>query len=94
MRSAARSPPVWRRLTPAAFSSRHQAGERLVEGPEKPIRQPIAPQDKQLSESALRAVAPGPLAVDGGRKGKVKILDFGLAKSWADDSAISDRGML
>ena len=50
-----------------------------LEGPEKPMRQPIAPQDKQLSESALRAVAPGPLAVDGGRTGKVKILDFGCA---------------
>ncbi|HXY35906.1 MAG TPA: protein kinase, partial [Planctomycetaceae bacterium] len=65
-----------------------------LEGPEKPVRQSIAPQDKQLSTSAARAVEPGPSPVDGGRMGKVKILDFGCAKSWADDSAISDRGML
>ncbi len=65
-----------------------------LEGPEKAIRKPLAPQDNQLSTSVAAGVEPGPLAVDGGRMAKVKILDFGCAKSWADDSAISDRGML
>jgi serine/threonine protein kinase/Leucine-rich repeat (LRR) protein len=50
-----------------------------LEGPEKP---------------AGPAVERSPLSNDRRPAGKVKILDFGCAKSWADESAISDRGLL
>ncbi|HEV3303483.1 MAG TPA: protein kinase [Planctomycetaceae bacterium] len=66
----------------------------FLEGPEKPIPGESVAEDRQASDSAAPTVEPGPLSRDHCSPGKVKILDFGCAKSWADESAVSERGLL
>jgi serine/threonine protein kinase/Leucine-rich repeat (LRR) protein len=65
----------------------------FLEGPEKPVPEESVAEDEQPSDSAVSAVGCS-LSQDHCSAGKVKILDFGCAKSWADESAVSDRGLL
>jgi serine/threonine protein kinase/Leucine-rich repeat (LRR) protein len=64
-----------------------------LERPDSPIPQQTGPDDQHVSQ-AVSAAESGIGARAQGSAGKVKILDFGCAKSWADEVAISDQGLL
>ncbi len=65
-----------------------------LEGPEGKGGETPALNRKEVSQPALPAGKSGHTANGRRPAGKVKILDFGCAKCWADESAISDRGLL
>jgi serine/threonine protein kinase/Leucine-rich repeat (LRR) protein len=64
-----------------------------LEGPETPVSQTSSPDAQPVSQAVRRAELISATSHDG-PAGKVKILDFGCAKSWADEVAISDQGLL
>ncbi len=66
----------------------------FLEGAEKPIPEESVAEDGQGSDSTGQTVGRSSLSQDHCSAGKVKILDFGCAKSWTDESALSDRGLL
>jgi serine/threonine protein kinase/Leucine-rich repeat (LRR) protein len=65
-----------------------------LEGPDQRSPKQAAPENQLDSALAPPPTEAGQIPIDGDPGGKVKILDFGCAKSWADDSAISEHGLL
>jgi len=64
-----------------------------LEGPDKPTPNSIH-LARHSSDSAVPSAESACFAEDGESAGKVKILDFGCAKSWADEPSITDRRLL
>ncbi len=65
-----------------------------LEDSETPSREPAALADRQGFDSAPAQIEAGHGITGGPFAGNVKILDFGLAKTWTNESGISYQGLL
>jgi len=65
-----------------------------LEDSETPSREPAALAGRQGFDSAPAQIEAGHGVTGGSFAGKVKILDFGLAKTWTNESGISYQGLL
>jgi len=65
-----------------------------LESPATPGREPLDFRVNPGARGANATVESAPLTAGGQSAGKVKILDFGLAKTWTDEAGISFPGLL
>ncbi|HEV8000141.1 MAG TPA: protein kinase, partial [Planctomycetaceae bacterium] len=65
-----------------------------LERPETPVQEQLPPANYNQGSHSGGLLEPSGLPIDRDSAGRVKILDFGLAKAWTDESGISYPGLL